>query len=810
MSTNGASSITFDPRANDRAFDGHAFTISAAEDPPHGQAIVNSGASLTYIPDTGYVGGDTFRYTIADGDSGVASAQIFVNVTPAASANRSPTAVDDTFAVADRASSSVDGKTLLNPTLNDRDPDYDVLTVSSTTTPGHGTATITGGSLVEYVPTTAYSGADSFSYTISDGRGGTETANVALTIANAAPIAANDLITTNRNTSLTFDPRINDVDANGDALTVTTVTSGSHGTTRANHGARVTYTPAPSYVGTDSFLYMLSDGRGGNTSATVAVSILPPSATTLEVMQNDLYAAYATLAGGSFLSATNGVNVYLDRPLTTGKSYWEVKLLCGAIDPGVANIVNVARYYGGYPNKNAGMETYNNHVWTTSEGASGFAAPALNDVYGFALDADARTLKIFKNNTAGPTLNLPFSPPYYPFSGVVIGANLTGQTCATNSAKGEFAFGSGLTAYAPPTGFSHLNGGPNGNIAPIATPDEFGLLTSSWYVFDPIANDIDQNGDALALSSIGSPGHGTAAIVAGNIRYTPTAGYTGSDSFTYVVDDGRGATATGVVTMNMTTPGARIFSISPAVASKTTWNLDTDGPLDLSVAGTWTVVPTNAFLAATKAWGGGGGSWSGFSTGGSGGFGGGTVLLEAGVSYKLYVGGGSGSGYGVGGSNGGANGGYAAGGGGGYSGIRKTTGEPILIAGGGGGGGPSGVGGAGGGATGETAPIGSTAPGGVGGGQTGPVERAYLGERGLTWGSFGPGGGGGGYFGGRAGGIDPDVSGAGGGGGSGFSDTNDVNDAILTTGSTVTPGNSGDANRGGAGASGAPGKVRLQ
>ncbi|WP_340643884.1 Ig-like domain-containing protein, partial [Phenylobacterium sp.] len=401
VSTNGASSITFDPRTNDRAFDGHAFTISAAENPPHGQAIVNSGTSLTYIPNTGYVGGDTFRYTIADGDSGVASAQIFVNVTPLASANRSPTAVDDTFMVADRASGSVDGVTVLRPTLNDRDPDYDVLTVSSTTTPWHGTATITGGSLIEYVPATSYSGADSFSYTISDGRGGTATANIALTIANAAPIAVTDFITTDRNTTVIFDPRVNDSDPNGDSLTISSLTPPQHGSAAVRPDGKVSYAPTAFYVGSDNFAYTISDGRGATATASVIATVSPPRFSTLEVMQDNLYGPLATLQGGSFSSATNGVHVYLDQPLTAGRSYWEVKLLCGAIDPGVANVVNLARNFGGYSNKNAGIDTYFNQTWTTSASGSGLSAAALNDVYGFALDADARTLKILKNNASG-------------------------------------------------------------------------------------------------------------------------------------------------------------------------------------------------------------------------------------------------------------------------------------------------------------------------------------------------------------------------------------------------------------------------
>jgi len=74
----------------------------------------------------------------------------------------------------------------------------------------------------------------------------------------------------------------NDTDTDGDTLTVTGVTQGTHGTV-VNNGTSVSYTPAPNFFGADSFTYTITDGNGGNAGATVTVTVTnvndPPVAT---------------------------------------------------------------------------------------------------------------------------------------------------------------------------------------------------------------------------------------------------------------------------------------------------------------------------------------------------------------------------------------------------------------------------------------------------------------------------------------------------------------------------------------------------
>ncbi|HUW46385.1 MAG TPA: tandem-95 repeat protein [Dehalococcoidia bacterium] len=167
---------------------------------------------------------------------------------------------------------------------NDSDPDVgDTLTVTAVDTSGTiGAVTAWGadGSFA-YDPNGQFeylqaggSTTDSFTYTISDGNGGSDTATVTITIggANDPPVALADNATTLEDTPVTIYVLNNDFDIDGDTLTVDSITQGTNGLV-ANNGSYVTYTPAIGFNGTDSFNYTVSDGNGGTDTATVTVNI---------------------------------------------------------------------------------------------------------------------------------------------------------------------------------------------------------------------------------------------------------------------------------------------------------------------------------------------------------------------------------------------------------------------------------------------------------------------------------------------------------------------------------------------------------
>ncbi len=78
------------------------------------------------------------------------------------------------------------------------------------------------------------------------------------------------------------------------------------------------------------------------------------------------------------------------------------------------------------------------------------------------------------------------------------------------------------------------------NQAPTATPDSASLVQGATVKVDPLANDSDPDGDSLMLKSVGTAADGTVVQGSGgNVSYTPTRGFSGTDSFGYTVCDTR-------------------------------------------------------------------------------------------------------------------------------------------------------------------------------------------------------------------------------------------------------------------------------
>lgn len=100
-----------------------------------------------------------------------------------------------------------------------------------------------------------------------------------------------------------------------------------------------------------------------------------------------------------------------------------------------------------------------------------------------------------------------------------------------------------------------VNGASGPNQPPTATNDSMGTTPGTAVTINVLGNDSDPNGDTLSISIDSQPAHGTAVVQNGQIVYTPAAGYVGGDSFTYIVSDGKGGTATATVTVNISADG---------------------------------------------------------------------------------------------------------------------------------------------------------------------------------------------------------------------------------------------------------------
>jgi hypothetical protein len=190
--------------------------------------------------------------------------------------DQDPIAQNDTAVVAINKSIQV------NVLVNDTTSSGQTLNVSSvtiTTAPGHGTATVdSANGSITYQPSSGYSGTDSFQYTVRDNLGAqSNTASVSVRI-QPAPVATNDTATLQANQSVTINILANDTSSGGtlNPASINIVVSPTHGTAVVVNG-EVQYTPTMGYSGLDTFQYSVQDNLGTTSNvATVSIEVTPP------------------------------------------------------------------------------------------------------------------------------------------------------------------------------------------------------------------------------------------------------------------------------------------------------------------------------------------------------------------------------------------------------------------------------------------------------------------------------------------------------------------------------------------------------
>jgi glucose/arabinose dehydrogenase len=119
------------------------------------------------------------------------------------------------------------------------------------------------------------------------------------------------------------------------------------------------------------------------------------------------------------------------------------------------------------------------------------------------------------------------------------------------------------------------------NDAPVAVDDAAATSIGRAVTIDVLANDSkgppDEAGQTLTVASIGTPAHGTAVLDAGKVRYTPTSGYLGPDSFSYQACDNGGLCDTGQVSISVELNTAPVASDVVASALE-----DVEAAIDLA------------------------------------------------------------------------------------------------------------------------------------------------------------------------------------------------------------------------------------
>ncbi|MFN8394291.1 MAG: Ig-like domain-containing protein [Bacteroidia bacterium] len=245
--------------SNDTDIENDPLTASILSGPFHGTAIMVND-TIQYTPGLNYFGQDTIYYRICDNALPTAcdTGMVIVTILPV---NDPPLANSDTISLPNDTL-----QVIVAVTLNDVDPESDVLSVTITCGPTNGTATVNNNTLsIVYIPDSTFIGVDSICYVLCDNGSpaGCDTAIVYLNIfnGNEAPIAIDDIDSTLMGDSVTVALLPNDSDPNGHAFSVTQLSCGpNHGTVTLNNiNGTVTYTPVVGYLGPDTICYVICD-----------------------------------------------------------------------------------------------------------------------------------------------------------------------------------------------------------------------------------------------------------------------------------------------------------------------------------------------------------------------------------------------------------------------------------------------------------------------------------------------------------------------------------------------------------------------
>jgi VCBS repeat len=210
------------------------------------------------------------------------------------------------------------------------DVDGDVLTFTKGSDPSHGTVVVNADGSYTYTPDKDYNGNDIFTVTVSDGKGGTTTAivNVTVTSVNDNPITTPLSVTTPEDIPLNGNVLTNVTDPDGDPISVTgiivngvnystgtTVTIPGVGTLAVNANGNYTFTPVANYNGSvPPVTYNVSDGKGGTATGTINITVVPVN--DIPIAKDDA----VSVVEGTSVSGTVAGN---DTPSGDGGNVWK-------------------------------------------------------------------------------------------------------------------------------------------------------------------------------------------------------------------------------------------------------------------------------------------------------------------------------------------------------------------------------------------------------------------------------------------------------------------------------------------------------
>lgn len=597
--------VTIDVAANDTDPDRPDFSLLTGffeTDPANGTIeLTDFTAPFIYTPDPGFVGVDTFTYTLGDGEGGFDTGTVTINVV---APKTEPVATDDS------ATTEFETSVLIDVLSNDTDADGGTLSIDSIAFPANNGVVAIENGQIRYTPNDGFSGPDTFTYGIADGMGGSDTAIVAVTVEeqpNAAPIAADDSIVSD-GSAVAVDALANDSDADGDTLSITSLTEPANGSASIE-GDQIRYVPNADFSGTDTLTYTVSDGMGGSDTAVLSV-IVSTAPNTPPVAIDDVdIRPWSVDAGYTFFPLGNDTDTEGDALRITSFSS-EAGPVEAVTDANTGFAIGLRYDFG--PNFN-GVATID---YTVGDGRGGESEE--RSVLYIGWDTSQDTVDPLKIGLTGDDFGFGTSQPAQAsgepgensltFAGTswtedrllesdAFGAEINGFS-AMDLLDGDFlpilaAAGNpdaSLTfdlavdgerqffldadqratelSYAPDETWSFLyrvrdESGQSAvgvlsveigvdatpNVVPEAGTDRAMTAPGTRVLLNVLGNDTDGDGDALALDAelASSPQNGAAVVEGNQISYTPDADFTGTDSFVYVIEDGQGGMAVGAV-----------------------------------------------------------------------------------------------------------------------------------------------------------------------------------------------------------------------------------------------------------------------
>ncbi|MEQ1592682.1 MAG: Ig-like domain-containing protein [Thiobacillaceae bacterium] len=558
--TNAASAVTFP----DWAPNSNKVLFTVGNDIQTATLVFDG--SFIYTPNAGFSGTDSFTYQVTDASGSGSTATVTLTVTPA---NTPPGVSPVTLsAIAEDSGAHLVTQAALLAGATDANGDS-LTAINLANTSGNGTLTDNGNGTWTYTPTLNDDTSVSFSFTVSDGHGGSvaNTASLDLTPVNDAPVAVNDNATGNEDTSITGTVLSNDTDVEGNALTANLVAGPANGSLILNANGSFTYTPAANFNGTDSFTYKANDGTSDSTTATVTITVNSvndaPAGSNKTITFNE-DTAYTLKLADFGLTDPNDVsaNSLASVKITSLPAAGSLLLYGNSVAVGQA-IAASDLSNGGLkfvPAANANGNTYANFTFQVKDDG-GTANGGVN------LDPTPNTLTFnvtpvndaptASNANIDVPVNLLYSgtlPAAVDVDGDTITYSLVSQGShglASVSSDGTYTY-LPLLSYNGSDSFTFnvSDGGGNNtytitinvgsiNTAPVATADSATGDEDTTLSGNVLANDSDVDGNPLTATLVSGPANGSLTFgTDGSFIYAPVANWNGTDSFTYKANDG--------------------------------------------------------------------------------------------------------------------------------------------------------------------------------------------------------------------------------------------------------------------------------